>query len=107
MRYDDVIITTLVFQGGHLALRCISVICYKRLQVELQLALRNRGGASFEACFITLHGKRPFSPKEEADFVGALEHQDARGSETQGVFSSISALKENPTFSFHEASLAC
>lgn len=39
--------------------------------------------------------KWPLLPKEEADFVGALKHQDAGRSETQGVFSSISALKYN------------
>lgn len=98
MCYDDmIIITTLVC---HLALCCISVICYKRLQDELKLALHNQGGTSFEACFIMLYGKRLISPKEEADFVGALKHQDAGRSETQGVFSSISALKETRLSAF-------
>lgn len=47
-----------------------------------------------------LYGKRLFLPKEEADFVGALKHQDAGRSETQGVFSSISALKETHLSAF-------
>lgn len=35
-----------------------------------------------------------FGPKEETDFVGSFKHQDACRSETECIFSSISALNK-------------